>query len=269
MSFTVDHVLVLHDDLAVATQAAHRLGFATTPEGHHGDGLGTHNTTMMMPDRQTYIELLAVATWTPRNAAKRAALADQGPHIFGVAFKGDAHRAHAHFSAIGMDDGPTFDFARAVEVDGANHQARFTVTQMRHGALPGLYSFVCQQHTPDLVWRQAYLRHPNGSRSLRALEGTARDPEALTIAWSAFMDGPVAADAHGLTVPMPTTTLTVRPGGQAPCALTTLVVEADLPSARKVLAKNGVTDATDAEDGILVPDTIGLGAAVRFVPPQA
>ncbi|MEM0908748.1 MAG: VOC family protein [Pseudomonadota bacterium] len=264
MQFDIDHIIILHDDLSAAADAARRLGFITTPTGHHSREMGTVNTTLMFADKKTYVELLAIDQPTDRNAPMRAALAERGPHVFGIAFKGNAQEAHAHFKAHAIDGGAPFDFQRPVDVDGTATMARFTVAPIKSGALPGLYAFVCDQLTPQNVWIDSVLGHPNGARALRKLVGTAHNVPAVLPRWTAFAGDAVDGRAGGMRVTTSTCAIEVTEGGDLPFALSTVELAADLDAARACLEAANVPIVAN-NGSIEVPDTIGFGAKLRFV----
>ncbi|CAN0461854.1 unnamed protein product, partial [Ectocarpus fasciculatus] len=80
-----DHLYLLVSSLTGGSRFIENAGFRATPVGHHGSGLATANTTIMMPDERTYFELLTVTEPTPANAEKREALAERGNHMAGIA----------------------------------------------------------------------------------------------------------------------------------------------------------------------------------------
>jgi hypothetical protein len=71
--------------------------------------------------------------------------------------------------------GGALDFARPVELPGGTQHARFTVARTRTDATPGAMLFVCQHHTPDVVWREDYLNQPNDALGLAEVIGIADD----------------------------------------------------------------------------------------------
>jgi catechol 2,3-dioxygenase-like lactoylglutathione lyase family enzyme len=170
----LDHVIILVRDLDDADARMAKLGFRPTPRGYHSAHMGTANATVMLRNG-TYFETLTVTHDTPANEATRAVLAErEGP--FGLAFKtDDAQGAAAEFAAAGIAEGAALDFVRPVELTGGARDARFTVARTRADATPGVMLFVCQHHTPDLVWREDYLHQPNDALGLAEVIGVADD----------------------------------------------------------------------------------------------
>jgi catechol 2,3-dioxygenase-like lactoylglutathione lyase family enzyme len=174
----LDHVVILVRDLDDADARMARLGFRPTPRGYHSAHMGTANATIMLPDR-TYFETLTVLQETPANADVRAVLAErEGP--FGLALKtDDAHGAADEFEAARIAAGGALAFVRPVELPDGTRDACFTVARTRADAIPGAWLFVCQHHTPDIVWREDYLEQPNGAIGLTEVIGIADDLAAI------------------------------------------------------------------------------------------
>lgn len=200
MDLELDHALILHDDLEKGSAALKGLGFTATPRGYHGKTLGTANTTVMMPDRRTYFEVTVVAEPTAHNADKRDGLGQHGAHLFGLAFKGNARSAADRFKALGIENGEAFEFARPVELPGGVEPARFAVAQLQAGTLPGLFSFVCEQFTPGVVWRSDCLDHPNDARSIAGGWGVAEDLDTLAKHWHRLFGEAVKSTGDGLEI---------------------------------------------------------------------
>jgi len=271
-----DHAMLLTGSLEDGRHALTRLGFRPTPIGRH-TRLGTENCTVVLPDGSTYFELLAVTQPTPKNADKRAALAAAGPHIHGLAIKGDAHALNEHFATQALSNGEPVAFARPVDgLPDGTQEARFTIASMAPDALPGLYGFVCQHHTPDLVWRKDYLAQPNGAFALTGLWGVAADPGALATDWSRIFGGSVRLADVAMTATLGQTRVTyltpdafratfgtAPPSGETPRLVALAFAVADHRHLASVLTENGV--AFEHRGGwIRVPDTLGLGAIFLF-----
>lgn len=273
----LDHALILHADLDAAEAAARRLGFRPTPRGQHGQGMGTANVTIMMPDGTTYFELLGITEPTARNESKRAALDTLGPHLNGVAFKGDAAAEAARFAALGVGEGPSYPFARAVDLPGGVRDARFAVAVMTRDALPPLRCFVCQHFTPEVVWRPDYLDHPNGARSVTGVWGVAADPAALAAPWRRLFGEAVRETAEGISVQAGSAIIRfllpgawqarfgTLPDGGTPRVLALEIATGPADAARAALAAGGVVPQALPE-GLWVPDTVGFGTGLLLRP---
>ena len=195
----LDHVIILVRDLDDAETRMARLGFRPTPRGYHSAHMGTANATVMLRN-DTYFETLTVLRPTPANADSRAVLAlREGPA--GLALKtDDAEGAAVEFMAAGIAAGDAIDFARPVELPGGARDARFTVARVRSDASPGTSLFVCQQHTPDVVWRKDFLEQPNGASGLTELIGVADDLAAIERAYGIIFGDRVRRSEDAVTI---------------------------------------------------------------------
>ena len=198
----IDHAVVTVRDLDAASRAYERLGFALTPRGRH-PRLGTHNHTMMFADRLTYFELIAVETPGPNTTFYESFLARR-EGVSSLALKsGDARAVAAQLAGEPFRAGAAIDFARAVELPGGPREARFTVTHFDPASTPGARSFVCQQHTPDLVWRPDMLKHANGATALKSVLIVVADVAAAA-RWGKLFDVAPVVDPEEAVVPTAT-----------------------------------------------------------------
>jgi catechol 2,3-dioxygenase-like lactoylglutathione lyase family enzyme len=199
----VDHCPLLVRDLDAAERTMRRLGFRPTPRGIHSAHMGTANATVPFRDG-TYLETVGVLRPTPHNADRRERLAARGEGPFGLAFKtDDARAAAAAFAAAGLGSGEAVDFARPVELPAGTREARFTVARTRPGSTPGAWIFVCQHHTPNVVWREDHLDHPNGTQGILEVVGMAPDLPALARSWGRIFGARLRADARSITIDGP------------------------------------------------------------------
>ena len=195
----LDHVIILVRDLDDADARLTRLGFRPTPRGVHSAHTGTANATVML-ENGTYLEVLGVLEATPANADSRAVLAErEGP--FGLALKtDDAHAAAEAFEAAQIAAGGALAFVRPVAFPNGTQDACFTVARARPDATPGASLFVCQHHTPDIVWREDYLEQPNGATGLAEVIGIADDLLAIEDAYGAIFGGRVRRADDRVTI---------------------------------------------------------------------
>ena len=195
----LDHVIILVRDLDDADARLTRLGFRPTPRGLHSPHMGTANATVMLQNG-TYLETLCVLQATPANEDTRSALAErEGP--FGLALKtDDAHGAAEAFEAAQMAAGGALAFVRPVALPNGTQDACFTVARIRADATPGASLFVCQHHTPGIVWREDYLEQPNGAIGLAEVVGIADDLTAIEDAYGAIFGERCRRTADRVTI---------------------------------------------------------------------
>ena len=272
-----DHCILLVQDLDDAYARLQQLGFRPTPRGLHSTHLGTANTTVVLPDRRTYFEALGIVAPTPANEGQRARL-KRGEGLYGLAFKGDARRAAALFTARGLADGEVIAFSRLVELGGGTKEAAFTMARTRPGATPGAWLFVCQHHTPEVVWREDYQEQPNGARAVREIVGVADDQGAIESVWGPVFGDRLTRTEAGVLISTDTARITFltprafgeRFGGEpmTPAGLPGLTslgfAVGEVAATRHFLERSGVPFTTTAAGSLLVPASQGCGAAFEF-----
>jgi hypothetical protein len=274
----LDHVIVLVRDLDEADAAMTRLGFRPTPRGLHSPAMGTANATVVFRDR-SYIETLAVLSPTPANAAARAALA-RSEGLCGFILKSnDAQAAAAAFAAAGIGEGEALGFARPVLLREGERQAAFTIARVRPAASPGAWLFVCQHHTPEVVWREDYLDHPNGAVGVSEVVGVARDPGGIADAYRVIFaerlerrPEEVRIEAGGAVIRfLAPAALRARYGaladgveGGAPRLVGMQVKVAELDHARRLLEANGVMPVQRPDGTLQVPPAAGCGTVLEL-----
>lgn len=178
----LDHVIILVRDLEAALERMRRLGFHPTPRALHSATMGTANSTLVFGDG-TYVELMTVLAETPLNRSL-ATIQYQREGLIGIAMKtDDARAAAAAFEVAHVSAGAAADFSRPVELPGGVREAAFTIARLDPEKTPGAWMFVCQHHTPDVVWRGDCLDHPNGAAGLAEVVGVATDLGALERAY--------------------------------------------------------------------------------------
>lgn len=183
----LDHLVIATRDLDAARDAYSRLGFTVTPRGHHTQ-LKSANHTILFPTG-TYLELLGIEEQRPANA-HYAAFLRQREGIAAIALKTpDARAAAGPLSAAGFPAPESVDFGRPVELPEGTRDASFTITQIDPEATPAGRVFLCQHHTPDLVWRPDQLEHANSAIGLEALVIAAADPDAVAATYARLLGG--------------------------------------------------------------------------------
>lgn len=176
LSPQIDHVVItVSDQLDQANYQYQKLGFTTTPRGHHS--LGTSNNLAIFTT--TYLELLG---FEPQNAGKvdKSWCFDDG--LTGLVFKTkDANKLYQQLVSQGIKvegDGPK-SFFRPVELnDGTKPEARFKTVRLDPSYTPNGQIFFCDQLTPELVWRKEWQTHPNGVININQVIIEAQKPRS-------------------------------------------------------------------------------------------
>ncbi|BAI71907.1 hypothetical protein AZL_012690 [Azospirillum sp. B510] len=185
----LDHLVIATRNLDAARDGYSRLGFAVTPRGHHTQ-LKSANHTVLFPTG-TYLELLGVEEQRPVNA-HYAAFLRQREGIAAIALKTpDARAATAPLAAAGFPVAEPVDFGRPVELPEGRRDASFTIAQIDPATTPAGRVFLCQHHTPDLVWRPDQMEHANGATGLEALVIAASEPDAVAATYARLLGGTV------------------------------------------------------------------------------
>lgn len=168
----LDH-LVVNARLAMNAAAGvfTDLGFNLTPRGYHS--LGSINHLMMNP--ASYLELVGI----PETGKQRQDVLESPVGLSGLVFRSqDAQATYARLKAEGFAPKEPILLERPVALDGKDHMARFHNVRMTSAEFPAGRVYFCQHLTPDLVWREEWLDHPNGFCGISAMGVNSPDPAA-------------------------------------------------------------------------------------------
>ncbi|MDF7666497.1 VOC family protein [Orbaceae bacterium ESL0727] len=172
----IDHVVVtVSAQLDNADLQYQKLGFTTTPRGHHSLGTSNHLTIF----GTTYLELLG---YEPQNSDKIDSRWRFDNGLTGLAFK--ANQADVLYDALIKQDAPIEGdgpsaFFRPVDLgNGTFPEAHFKIIRFDPTYTPNGQIFFCDQLTPELVWRKAWQKHANGVTNIYRIITEARDPAA-------------------------------------------------------------------------------------------
>jgi catechol 2,3-dioxygenase-like lactoylglutathione lyase family enzyme len=276
----LDHVIILVRDLDDADARMARLGFRPTPRGVHSPHMGTANATVML-ENGTYLEILTVLEATPANEDSRAVLGErEGP--FGLALKtDDAHGAAEAFEAAQMAAGGALAFVRPVAFPNGTQDACFTVARARPDATPGASLFVCQHHTPGIVWREDYLEQPNGATGLAEVIGIADDLTAIEDAYGTIFGERSRRTSDRITIAAGDARITFLSSGAfverfgpagdpvsspRPRLAGLRVQVREVDRAKALLRRNGVPWTEGADGSVLVASDQGCGTLFELAP---
>lgn len=179
---TLDHVGIAAHDLDALAATYESLGFLLTPLARHAGKLtpdgptvpfGTGNRCAMLgrPGRPGgYLELIArIDPNAPANSLDRFLQRYEGIHIvaFGIA---DAAAELARLRREGFDlPGVAYLERPADAGDPAKGQAKFARLPLPNEASPEGRMQLIRHLTPELIWRNEWLRHPNRAKALAGL----------------------------------------------------------------------------------------------------
>jgi hypothetical protein len=174
---TLDHLVILVDDLHQAVTDYTALGFTVTPGGTHADGL-THNALVVFADG-TYLELIAFVdpadtrdnVWGWRQFA-----ATGGGLIDYCAASPDLAKETERLRERGLVVSTPSDGGRQ-RPDGTQLRWRSARFDQAHRVLP----FLIEDVTPRALRVPAdHTTHPNGVTGIRQLNIIGRDLERIT-----------------------------------------------------------------------------------------
>jgi hypothetical protein len=271
----LDHVVVMADGIDAAEVAYRRLGFQVRPRGFHKK-LGTANHLMIFG--QDYFEILGIVENTVFNAERREWLKNGGG-LANVALATDgADLAFEAFQQAGLHpDAPLF-FDRVVEVAGKAELARFRTVRIPKTNMPVVGFFVCEQLTPQFVYRTEWAKHPNGAQGILGVTVIADQPAKwIPELEKYFGAGSVTREGEGLVVDtgtQPVRYLTrqdyaarypgivpVRPGDHP--ALLSVRID-DLAACEALLTGNGVRIVKPDPRRLIVPPSEAAHLTLEF-----
>ncbi|MBU0725109.1 MAG: VOC family protein [Alphaproteobacteria bacterium] len=275
----LDHVLIAVRDLAAAKQEYERLGFRTTPMGRHTT-LGSINHCIML--ERDYLELLALAPDTDI-VSRWTDMLKQREGVGALALKSsDARGAEIALRRAGVETGEATDFARPVVRPEGTREARFTTLQIEQHSTPGIREFLCQHHTPELVWLPEYQSHPNQAKAVAEIFVVTTDPGPVTAGQERMFNTRTMGNSpHARVIETGTATLTIL----TPAAYTKRFPKAaldqallpfvagfsirlrDTAAAAAYFRKAGVTLERSADGRAYVPPSQARGALIQFEMP--
>jgi Glyoxalase-like domain len=192
----VDHIAHWMTDLSAAARAMEDLGFVLTPYTEHTNSTapgepirpaGSANHCIML--REGYLELLTPTTDTDVSRELRAGIARYtGVHL--IAFNtDDAESQRGRLMAGGFDQRPVVDLRRQIDTeDGKAASLRFTVIRPAPGTMAeGRIQFLTH-HTPDLLWQERWMNHPNTAERLREVVICVADPDEAAGRFERYLD---------------------------------------------------------------------------------
>ncbi|MBO1080194.1 VOC family protein [Roseomonas haemaphysalidis] len=278
----LDHVGVCSSRPEALWAAYERLGFLLTPvarqSGPRAPGLpperlGTGNRCAML--RQGYLELLGLIEPALFDNGLSALLARyEGLHIlaFGVA---DAEAELPRLRRAGMDIPGVAPLQRPLD-DAAPDGPLARFSRLPVPAAPEGRLQLIQHHTPELLWQERWLTHPNRAVALEQAILAVPAPAETAARLSRLTGGVLQPDpAGGFALPLGTGSLRILPPealdavlpGVVPPALPFIagfVVRTDDGNRAAAHRLAGMATGKAPGGGILVPPALAGGAALVF-----
>jgi len=270
-----DHVGVVTRDLTALAGQFECLGFTLTPFARQSDGRIGNRCAML---RNGYIELLAVVDPRAGSATLDRLLARYaGIHILAFAMA-DEQATLARLRRAGMAASGVVQLDRAVDdADPGGRRARFALIPAPDQP-EGRINLV-RHLTPELLWQDRLLRHPNNAVELADVMLAVTDPAEAAARFSRIAGCPVVPDPAGgfaldlrhgrvrllsdagLAAVMPDIRVPALP---SIVGITVRTSDANEAIARLVVER-GIACHRHADRLVVDPSAAG-GVAVRFVP---
>jgi hypothetical protein len=188
----LDHVGVVGRDLAVLAAEFEQIGFCLTPLARHAGGR-TGNRNVML--RRGYIELLSVVDGGSSATLDRFLARYAGIHILALAID-DAPAALARLRRARFDQAALSYTGRAVDdADPAAPRARFALVTPPDP--PEGRVHLIRHLTPEAIWQERFLHHPNHATALEEVVLVVAEPAATAALLSRLAGRPVLPDAAG------------------------------------------------------------------------
>jgi hypothetical protein len=271
---TLDHVVInVRDRVEEAAETYRRLGFTLTPRGYHS--LGSMNHLAIFGT--DYLELIAA----PPGDTKRPEIMEAPEGLNGLVFgTEDSAATYAAMQRAGVPVFPPGEFSRPVALPEGNRDAVFrTVRLLPDPVAPGRLYF-CHHFTRDLVWRDEWRHHANGTTGVVRAIIAAHDPSAI----GALFGRMFGADAVrpvpgglGLTVGVSRFDVitpealraefgeAAADGGGRDSYMAALEFRTrSTDAAWQVMERGGVPGVLRDRDRVIVPATAAFGATLAF-----
>jgi len=189
----VDHVAHFVPQMESASSELERLGFTVTPfsvqshrvePGRPLEPAGAGNRCVMF--ERGYLEFLTPIGDTLIAAQLRAALQRYvGVHL--IAFGSAAPvEDYARLAEAGFSPLEPLALQRAIETETTTETARFTVVRVPPGTMPEGRVQFCQHLTPQWLWQDRWIQHPNHAVALKGVIVCVADPQEAARRYARF-----------------------------------------------------------------------------------
>ncbi len=269
----LDHVVVnVADRMDKAVEIWPRLGFLLTPRGFHT--LGSINHLAIFGT--DYLELIGA----PSDGERLDIMnwpAGLNALVFGTE---DSTATHTALVGAGVDCFEPLAFSRPVRFAGGTRDAVFRTVRLRDTATSAGRLYFCHHFTRDLVWRDEWRRHPNGTVGVSQFVIAAADPERLGALFARMFGGAAVAQiAGGLRLVAGLASVDVlaspeverrygeavpQPDGREERMVALVLRTSSLDQAEASLAKGSIAGVRRETGSLLVPAAQTSGVTLDF-----
>jgi hypothetical protein len=271
---TLDHVVInVRDRIDEGAETWRRLGFTLTPRGYHT--LGSMNHLAMFGT--DYLELIAAPLGDTRRPEIMEAPEGLNSLVFGTE---DSAATYAAMQQAGVPVFPPGEFSRPVALPDGNRDAVFRTVRLMPGTVAAGRLYFCHHFTRDLVWRDEWRHHANGTTGVTRAIIAARDPSDLGALFGRmFGADSVRPIAGGLALTVGVSRFEVitpealhaefgdaaPDGGGRDSYMAALEFRTRSPDAAwQAMQRGGVAGARRDNGRIIVPATAACGATLAF-----
>jgi Glyoxalase-like domain len=272
---TLDHVVInVRDRIDEGAETWRRLGFTLTPRGYHT--LGSMNHLAMFGT--DYLELIAAKPGDTQRPEITEAPEGLNSLVFGT---DDSDATYAAMQSAGVPVFPPGEFSRPVALPGGNRDAVFRTVRLMPGTSPDGRLYFCHHFTRDVVWRDEWRHHANGTTGVARAIIAAADPSGFGALFGRMFGADALRPIEGglaLTVGVSrfdvVTPATLRgefgdaapDGGGRDTFMAALEFRTrSVDAAWRAMETGGITSARREADGrVIVPSSAAFGAALAF-----
>jgi hypothetical protein len=271
---TLDHVVInVHDRMDEAQALYTRLGFTLTPRGYHSLGSVNHLAIF----GTDYLELIG----TPPGGGGRQDILGWPTGLNGLVWgTEDSASVAASLQGAGIPCSPPNEFTRPVDLPGGARDAVFRTVRLPNDTSEAGRLYFCHHFTRDLVWRDEWRRHANGTLGVLEAVIAADNPARLAALFARMFGGASLREipgGHRLAVGLSRfdivdpRELAARFGTAAPPAqgrtewMAALVLRTQALDMAEAALRAGGIGATRSPDRVLVGAAETMGATLAFV----
>ena len=201
---SLDHAAVMVTDLDAAGVVYERLGFNLTPLSQHSGALspggpvekwGVANRCIML--RRGYLELMGVVDSALYDNRVPDSLARyEGIHILAFGCEDAASTADA-LAAAGFGATGVHALSRALGTPDGERLAKFNLVRLPPEEMPEGRVLAIEHLTPEYLWQERYLDHPNGARALTELVVCVEDVNEVARRYARYFGIPITQNGMG------------------------------------------------------------------------